>query len=188
MIDVALNFLVGELNKYVLQSTGSTFGQADICKPVDETGKWAIADDRIGASILNIEEERIDRWQLPETRYVGNTQVLLQPPLKLNLHVIFAAHFKHYGQALKHLSLVLTFFQAHASFGAEEYPALDPRIEKLTLEMQSLNYEQLNQVWAVIGGKQLPSAIYKMRAVVLQDVPSASVQPPIITVTTALHQ
>ena len=61
------------------------------------------------------------------------------------------------------------YFQAHSSFTFEEYPALDPRIGKLTVELQSLNYEQLNQVWAFIGGKQLPSAIYKFRMVVLQD-------------------
>src|SRR5206468_23406 len=83
---------------------------------------------------------------------------------------------------LKYISYALTFLQAHSSFTQETYPGLDPRIERLTTELQSLTYEQLNQIWAFIGGKQLPSAVYKVRMVVLQDVEPAAIAPPITRV------
>jgi len=47
------------------------------------------------------------------------------------------------------------------------------------VELMSLTYEQLNQVWAFVGGKQLPSVIYRVRMIVLQDVEQSSIQPPI---------
>jgi hypothetical protein len=68
-----------------------------------------------------------------------------------------------------------------------EYPALDRSIEKLTTELQSLSYEQLNQIWAFIGGKQLPSVIYKVRMVSLQGIVPTVIQPPIMEINTNLH-
>src|SRR5688572_16851624 len=71
--------------------------------------------------------------------------------LKLNLHVLFAAKFQKYDEALRSLSSVLTFFQSRPVFSASSYPGLDPRIERLTVELESMTFEQLNQVWAFIG-------------------------------------
>ena len=69
----------------------------------------------------------------------------------------FAAHFTHYDQAVKYLALFLTSFQSHPVFTAEQYPALSPALRKLNLELVSLNYEHLNQIWAFVGAKQFVS-------------------------------
>jgi hypothetical protein len=82
--------------------------------------------------------------------------------------------------------LVLTYFQSHPAFTPDEFPALDPGIEKLVVELQSLNFEQLNQIWAFIGGKHLPSVIYKVRMVALQDQVQKTVQPPLTILQTDL--
>ena len=187
MLDVALKFLVDELNTYLLTRTDSDFGQAELCKLVDDSGKWAVTEDHVGASIISIEEERTFRSQLPERTYVDGKHVVLEPELKLNLHIMFAANFKNYDQGLKYISHVLTFFQAHANFTHAQYPNLDSDIQKLTAELQSLSYEQLNQVWAFIGGKQLPSVLYKVRMVVLQDIEQRSVEPPLTEIKTTIH-
>jgi hypothetical protein len=182
MLDVALRFLQTELNSYQLTCLGSSFGNVEIGRPVDDNGKWAIKEDHIGVALINIEEERTLRSQLPETTYVNGRHLVLEPELRLNLHVLFATNFKQYDQALRQLSYVLTFFQAHPVFTVDRHPGLDPRIQKLSVELLSLTYEQLNQVWAFIGGRQLPSVIYRVRMVVLQDVAPSTVQPPITTV------
>lgn len=187
MLDVALKFLAKELNSYLLTRTGSEFGKAEISKLVDDTGKSVLKEDQLGVSLIHLEEERILRSQVPEPRLAGGKHVLLEPPLKLNLHVLYAARFTQYDQSLRYLSHVLTFFQAHPSFTPEAYPGLDARIEKLTAELQSLNYEQLNQIWAFIGGKQLPSAIYKVRMVLLQDTAQTAIQQPLTQLETNLH-
>lgn len=187
MLDIALKFLAQELNAYLLTRTGSDFGKAEISRLMDDTGKYALKDDQLGVSLIHLEEERILKSQVPETRLTGGKHVLLEPPLKLNLHILYAARFSHYDQALRYLAYVLTFFQSHPSFTPEAYPGLDGRIEKLSAELQSLTYEQVNQIWAFIGGKQLPSAIYKVRMVLLQDTARTSIQQPLTQLDTNLH-
>jgi hypothetical protein len=50
------------------------------------------------------------------------------------------------------------------------------------VELQRLNYDQLNQVWAYIGAKQLHSAIYRVRMIGIQDAAANEVRPPILTI------
>jgi hypothetical protein len=187
MIDVALEFLKSELNTYLLTQIGSASVSVELSKLVDEAGKYAFAEGKIAASIINIEEDRIFKSQLPEHLYTNGQHLVLEPELKLNLYVLFAANLKVYDQALKYISYILTYFQSHPAFTSVEYPALNPRIEKLTVELQSLNYEQLNQVWAFIGGKQLPSVIYKVRMVSLQETTPSAIQPPVTAIDTKIY-
>lgn len=187
MIDVALKFLLSELNAYLLARTGSAFGEAELGRLVDDNGKWSVKEDHIGVALINIDEERTLKAQLPDTALVEGRQVTLQPELRLNLHVIFAANFQKYDQALRQLSYVLAFFQAHPIFAEDQHPTLDPRFDKLSVDLLSLTYEQLNQLWAFVGGKQLPSVVYRVRFVVLQDLEPTSIQPPITSVTAVLR-
>ena len=182
MLDLAVTFLVSELNSYLVARTGSDFGAAEVGPIVDDVGKWAINEDHLGVALFNVEEERVHRGQLPETVLVDGQTVTRQPSLRLNLTIIVAAHFQKYDEGLKYLGLVLTFFQSHPTFTREQSPSLDPRFERLSIELQSLSFEQLNQVWAVIGGKQLPSTIYRVRTVVLQDQEPIGVAPPVLEV------
>jgi hypothetical protein len=188
MIDVAVQFLKEELNGFLRARMGNNLAEiVKLSKVVDDTGKYAFDAGTIAASIINIEEDRIFKSQLPDYTYVNGQHVVLEPELKLNLHLLFAANFNNYDQALKFISYLLLYFQAHSSFTSEEYPALDPRIGKLTVELQSLGYEQLNQIWAFVGGRQLPSAVYKVRMVVLQEEAEVTIQPPITTIKTDLR-
>ncbi len=188
MLDVATKFLISELNTYLLARTDSDAVTVEFCKVVDDAGKWAIPEDHVGVSIIHIEEDRTFKAQLPATTLVNGQHVVLEPEVKVNLHLLFSANFKTYEQAIKYISLVLTFFQARTVFSQDAYPNLDPRIYKLTAELQTLNYEQLNQVWAFVGAKQLPSVIYKVRLVVIQDIDQPSIGRPIVEISTDLHQ
>ncbi|GBO55805.1 hypothetical protein APA_3955 [Pseudanabaena sp. lw0831] len=190
MLDIALKFLTSELNTYLsTQMTPPDDGEfVKMSKLVGDDGKYILIN-KIASSIINIEEDRIFKAQTPDHTYKNGQHVVLEPELKLNIHVIFAANDSNemYGEALKRISHVLMFFQSHPAFTSAEYPALDPSIEKLTMELQSLSYEQLNQVWAFIGAKQLPCVIYKVRMVSLQSMVPAVIQPPIMEIYTNLH-
>lgn len=193
MLDIALIFLKNELNTYLQTQIGSDSATVELINLVDETGKYTFTNS-IAVSILNIEEDRIFKSQVPERIYANGQHVILEPDLKLNLHVLFATNFpkdagsrSNYDQALKYISYILMYFQMHPAFSSLEYPALDPRIDKLTVELQSLNYEQLNQIWAFIGAKQLPSLIYKIRMVSVQGMVPKAVQLPIMEIKTNLH-
>lgn len=187
MIHTAIQFLKDDLNAYLYARTGTNTVLVNASRLVDEVGKYAFDEDTLCASIINIEEERTFKSHLPEYAQVNGQQVLMEPDLKLNLYIIIAANFKKYDVALKYLSLVLTYFQSHPAFTSDECPGLDARIGKLSVELQSLTYEQLNQIWAFIGGKQLPSVVYKVRMVAIQDEAQLAVRPPVTTITTDMR-
>ena len=190
MLDVALDFLIKNVNGWLSLRTesGDDFGQVEVGRIVDDSGKWVITKERIGVALINIEEERVLRTQIPDVALVGGQHVVLQPELKLNLHLLFAANFTRYDLALRYIAFVLMYFQSHISFKQADYPGLDPRIEKLSMELQSLSYDQLNQVWAFVGGKQLPSVIYKVRMVALQDREPSRIAQPLAEVGMDTHR
>lgn len=187
MLDAAITFLAGEVNAH-LRKRGVLVQPEDMvlpCTLVNDKGEWVLPEQKIGLMLINIEEERVLREQLPERVYLDGAHVVLQPALKLNLTILFAARFatnaEGYKKALNFLSHVLTFFQAHPAFSADSSPALDAHIARLNLELVSPGPEQLNQTWAYLGSKYLPSAIYRVRMVTLQDVEPAAVGQPVTT-------
>lgn len=189
MLDVAINFIAGTVSDHV--NAGASGDNQVLINPtylVDEAGKYQVKADSIGVYIANIEEERVVKEHLPEVSTVNGRHVVRPPELRLNLHILFAARFQNYPTALKHISSILAFFQANPSLTQDAFPALDRRIGRLNFDLMSLSYEQLNQAWAFIGGKHLPSLIYKVRMVAVRpDLPTA-IRKPIVEVDANLRR
>lgn len=179
MLDVALKFLVKELNVFLFNRTGNAEMKAELARLVDDAGKWTITENHVGLSLVQVEEERTLKAQRPESALIDGQNVMLEPELRVNLHVLCAARFQQYDQALHYLAHVLTFFQANSHFDPTRFPALDPRIRKLTLELLPLNYEQTNQLWAFLGSRHLPSVVYRARLLALQDAEKIGVRPAV---------
>ena len=182
MIDGALTFLATELNSYIRRLIPSVEDPVQLGPVVNDDGKYVVGDRWLRMSLIAIEEERIFRSQTPDYVYVDGQHLVLEPELKLNLTVLIAARDITYQNSLSYISKTLLFFQAHSSFSSEVYAGLDPAIGKLNVELLSLSFEQLNQAWAFIGAKQLPSLFYKIRMVVLQERSADRIQPPITTI------
>lgn len=187
MLDIALKFLADELNGYLERRLGAAgAGKAAPTALVDDAGKWLLPEAHLGLTLVALDEERTLRAQLPVRTYVDGNQVDLPPPLQLNLVVLLAARFSLYDQALGFLAQALTFFHAHPVFTPATHAGLDPRIEKLSLEMLAYGPETLNQTWACLGAKYLPSVLYRVRMVSLQDREPASVGLPIGQIRTTI--
>ncbi|CAN5773309.1 hypothetical protein BH11BAC3_BH11BAC3_32630 [soil metagenome] len=179
MIDKALKFISDELNSYLL--TKLSFPDSpkiildNIARLQDSSGGGSA--NKIILSLVNIEEDRISKN--PENFYKSddNKVVYKNPPVMLNLYCLFAYNHadsdssstNHYEEALLYISYVVRFFQHRNVFTSATAPSLDSGIEKLLMELHSLGFEQLNQLWAVLGGKYLPSVLYKMRLVMIDE-------------------
>jgi len=193
MLDSTVKFLADEVNQYLQRRTASSVVQVVPGGLADDAGKWAVKEGAIGLALVNVEEERALRSQLPDRVFLNGSHIVRPPELKLNLHVVFAVRPNSspnpnpYVQSLRYLSYVLTYFQAHPVFTPDEYPALDAGVAKLTMELLSYGPEQLNQIWAYIGAKYLPSVVYRVRMVVLQDDEPQGIAQPITSIETALH-
>jgi hypothetical protein len=122
-------------------------------------------------SLINIEENRISRDPLNYQK--KNEDIFFKnPAVHLNLTLLFTS-FKNqagYGLALQNIQDLILFFQHKYVFDHSNTGGLDSGIEKLILEMVSLSFEQLNQLWSILGGKYQPSVIYRMRMVTIDSV------------------
>lgn len=186
MIDTALAFLVDQVNAHLLKRTGASLGAVSLGGVVDDRGNWTVPMDSTRLTLFQIDEERTLREQLPDRALIGGRDVVLPPPLKLNLVVLFAGRFQQYDQALRTMSQILAFFQARPLFTPSDSPALPVDVERLALDLVSYGPEQLNQMWTCLGAKHLPSVIYRVRMVVLQDVEPLGTGTPVGTVATSL--
>jgi len=128
-------------------------------------------DANIIISLINIEENRISR---DPQNYARNGLDIKNknPAVHLYLTLLFTSvrHEGGYGKALEIVQNTIAFFQKKYVFDHANTPSLDPGIEKLILEMVSLNMEQLHQLWSMLGGKYHPSIVYRMRMVTIDSI------------------
>ncbi len=166
MINEALKCLVSELNEFL--KSQHMFGNDLKSKVllsgiVDQAGQVAIKEENtIVVTLVNIEEEPVSKSYNP-----GNNRTTenMNNPVSINLYVLFSAYFanSNYDEALKFLALVISFLQEKNVFTTANSPTLDSNIEKMSLEMVSLSTEKLNNLWATLGAKYMPSVLYKLR-------------------------
>jgi hypothetical protein len=130
--------------------------------------------DKVIASVVNIQQEGTVR-NLPFRRTANDANGLpqaieRQPEIYLNVYVLFGANKNNYSIALQRIAQVISFFQRQYVFTPAEIPVLTTfNLNKLIFDLYSTRFEELNQLWSVMGGKYIPSVIYKMRLAVIQD-------------------
>lgn len=193
MINTALDFLTKEINNFLELKNGVIGEKVYLTNVSKQDGSWAIPDNALGVSLINIEEERVFKEQ--RTAYVneaGNTETM-NPEIKLNLYVLISAHFtdndgttQKYKEGLKQLSYVISLFQGKNVYTNENSPllySLDPNIKKLVVELYSYSFEQQYNFWSVIGAKYLPSVLYRVRLLRFQEKNTYEQHPQISSVT-----
>src|SRR5262249_34376074 len=124
--------------------------------------------DKLVICLANIEQETIIA-NLGFTPKAGNSFQLKPQPLNISLYVLFAANFTNYSESLKFVSAAISFFQANYVFMKEDYPQLPKIADKLVFELLKTDYQNVYNIWNAIGAKYLPSVIYKMRMLTVDD-------------------
>ncbi|HEY4150637.1 MAG TPA: DUF4255 domain-containing protein [Chitinophagaceae bacterium] len=180
MIRTALEFIQKELDAYMVEReqdpANYSLGNVVDLKPIVlPNGNLNITDTtHITMMLVGLEEERRE-GKRPYYIPTPDKQFLrLNPPVDIDLLIMFAAHNSHYETALRDLSDVIGFFQSNPFFDEQKYPGLnasvtDPvnkpwqLIQKLFFHLCNFSFEQQNNLWAMLGGKYIPSAVYKMQ-------------------------
>jgi hypothetical protein len=180
VIDKALKFIADEINIYLKSKLSfpdsSKIVLDNIAKLQDGSNAGASAN-KIILSLVNVEEDRV--YKNPENfiKTDDNKVVYRNPAVPINIYCVFAYNHaendtettNHYEEGLMFISYVIQFFQHRNVFTSQNSPALDPSIEKLIADLHSLGFEQLNHLWAILGGKYVPSVMYKFRLVVIDE-------------------
>lgn len=196
MIRTALDFIKKELDSYLVdrQQDPANYtlnNVVDLQSVVAPDGTVNLNDERhITMMLVGIEEERREGKRPHYVPAAENKYLKLNPPVEINLRVLFVAHHSNYETALRDLSEVVSFFQKHLVFDEKNYPSLnatvtDPinkpwqLIERLSFKMESLSFEQQNNLWAMLGGKYIPSILYKVSLLTVFDTKSNEAAPAI---------
>lgn len=131
-------------------------------------------------ALVNVQEETALR-NTPTTQRIGGIQKYKEPPVFLNVHLLFAFQFQKHETSLLRLSQTVEFFQHRRWFNTDTLntQAFPANLEKLNFEMVNLNFEEVNNLWGVLGGSYLPSVVYKMRMVKVEAASDSDA--PIIT-------
>ena len=159
MISEALTCLVEEINEYFRNKLKENEDRVILSGIVHQDGSVAIAaQNKIVLTLVNIEEE-------PSAK--NNTGS--SPPVKINLHLLFSAYFSKYDVALHFLDNIIFFLQEKRVFTSANTPRLDSSIGKISVEMMSLTTDKLNNLWATMGAKYMPSVSYKLRMLSYQS-------------------
>lgn len=188
MIHQALSLIRDELVIY-LSVNGYSLSNAKDIILIENIGLFESAstgvnfDDKIILTLVNIEEEStlknapfIKKDTVGPARYEN-------PSVFLNLYLLVTAcnkstDDKSYLDALERLSLVIRFFQGRNFFTvASSSGPVDPvtlseeslRL-KITAELYTLTFEQVNHLWGTLGGKQMPFVMYKLRLVEIKEL------------------
>lgn len=179
MIRTALEFVKKEVESYIVareQGPDYTIGNVvDLKSIVLPNGTVNVTDTtHITVMLVGVDEERREGKRPHYIPADDKNFFRLNPPVELDIFVLFVAHNNDYATALRDLSDVLGFFQANPVFDAAKYPALNASvsmpdekpwqlIERLSFMLHSLTFEQQNNLWAMLGSKYIPSVVYRMK-------------------------
>ncbi|SHJ79289.1 DUF4255 domain-containing protein [Pseudozobellia thermophila] len=180
MIHSTLKFLTRSVNDYLKIKNGLDEDKVFLTH-VSGEGGVAIPDKALGLSLVNIEEEKVFKEQSATFINGDGTVEYRNPEIKLNLYILISANYQNkniddpsddYYEGLKQLSHVISFFQAKNVFTHDNSPVLaaeEPKIKKLVMDLYSYSFEQMYNFWSVLGTKYLPSVLYKVRMITIQE-------------------
>lgn len=130
-------------------------------------------DDKILMTLLNIEEEKTLK-NFSNTAVRNGKIQTKYPKVNVNLFVLFSANRKKYTTSISDISKVIEFFQGKRVFTQANtiYKRLVP-LDKVgnfhfTAELYTPSFEELNFIWGTLGGRQLPSVLYKLSIIEIE--------------------
>jgi len=179
MIFEALTLVLAQLNQHIHQADDSPSGSTDpvILGNISQLDNPSIStnlENKVVLTLVNLSEEATLKNDQTYTRTSSGHINYHNPPIYLNLHLLFSANYTNYDTALKRLTQVIIFFQGKNKFTPASSTGSLQNISPvaditLTIDLMSLNLEEVNHMWGFLGGKQLPSVVFCGRLVKIHD-------------------
>lgn len=170
MIQAAINHLATQLNAYLKRTNNLTEDIVVVSSLVESDGNVAAnTNNKLVLLLTNIEKDSVPQANATRATGFDGRALVGSRSLYLNLYVMLAANFSgsNYPEALKFISKAIAFFQMQPVFDKQSTPDLDSRIDKLVLDIENLNIQDLSNLWGLLGGKYLPSVYYRVRMVTI---------------------
>jgi len=128
-------------------------------------------DGKVVLTLINVEEESTMK-NTPSVKVVNGKTEYFNPPVNVNLFLLISANCSTYDISLNSISRTIEFFQGKKIFTSSNtvYNRSNPSIHppdhfKFVVDLFTPGFETLNNIWGMLGGRQLPSALYKIQIV-----------------------
>lgn len=139
-----------------------------------EGGSGTNIENRNLMTVINFSEEGVLK-NFPNNQTVGNRVEKKNPIVNLKLFVLFSSNKNQYDQALKDISKIIEFFQGKSVFTQSDTVYDRNNVDfdnidnfKFTVDLYTPTFEELNYIWGSLGGKQIPSVLYKLSLVQIE--------------------
>lgn len=172
MIFASVNHLAVQLNQYLKNQFQLSEDIVVVSNLIDHDGSVeANTNNKVVVFLANMEKDTMPQRQGRVNHAPDGRHLVTSKPLYLNLSLVFAANFvgQNYQESLKFISHVVSYFQQNPVFDHQNSPGLDPKIEKLMLDIENIQRHDLNSLWGMFGAKYLPSIVYKVRMVTVSN-------------------
>jgi hypothetical protein len=97
--------------------------------------------------------------------------------LSLNIFVLFSCYFSNsnYSESIRFLDLILTYFEENPTLNA--VGPFQDKVNNIKIEIETYNVEKAHNIWTTLGAKYIPSAMYKIRMIVVDSNSISSFVP-----------
>ena len=185
MIDAAISHFADQLNEDLKRKYDLREDIVVVSSVANQDGSdGPDIDNKVVISLVHIQEDATLRSTLDENIGRDSEGALNDALVSLRLYFMVWSNFSgnNYLESLRFISDTLSFFRAHPRFDHGTTPELDERIHQLNIQMEHLTMDELSSLWGVLGGKYVPSVLYRV-TMVASDL--ESVNPPILTIKTS---
>lgn len=137
----------------------------NIAKHEDDT---AGLDNKVVITLLSVEEEstmkNASRYSQVTVNKIPTKYEVESAPAYLNLYVMIAANRARYTNALINISKVIEILQTNNVLKFVD-PVTPANSFTFRIELHTIPFEQLSYIWGLLGGKVMPSALYKISVI-----------------------
>jgi hypothetical protein len=176
MIYEVLQIVTDEVNNYLDSQELDRSVQLDNIAIVEQDQSDTTIDmtDSVVLTLLNIDEEKTLK-NTPNYKVDATGFGYQNNKINLNLFVLFSANRNSYIKSLKDISKIIEFFQGKRLFtqANSDYDRFSSAMSgvkdfRFTIELYTPTFEELNFIWGTLGGKQYPSALYKLSMIEIE--------------------
>lgn len=131
-------------------------------------------EDKVALTMINLDEESTLK-NFPNHSVENSKTVYKNSVINLNLYLLFSANRTIYINSLNDISKIIEFFQgkklftqANTIYNRNNTAMSNIDNFRFTVELYTPTFEELNYIWGTLGGKQLPSALYKVSMIQIE--------------------
>jgi len=128
-------------------------------------------DGKVVLTLLKLEEESTLR-NSPSVQVVDGRTEYRNPDINLNLYLLISANCDTYDKSLSAISKTIQLFQGRNNFTKANTVYKQPNMAfedigsfRFVLNLYTPTFEELNNIWGTLGGRQLPSVIYRVQLI-----------------------